>query len=99
MRFFSDALDYDAATKTFSAEASDLAHLATAPDELFHYLYDDANDMGITIISLKTGAEVEYYLSSKTDDWIDYQWTLSPTAESVRKYPGCAGTTVTIYND
>jgi hypothetical protein len=100
MRFVSDAFDYDPKTKAFSAEASELARGTRA--ELFHYLYRDATDRGITITSRRTGADVDYYVSSMNDDWMEndiYQWTLLPTPESLRGHPGCAGTSVTIYND
>ena len=47
MRFSSDSFDYDPATKCFTAEISDLA--AVCNTFVFHWVYDDAMDLGLSI--------------------------------------------------
>ena len=98
MRFSSDSFDYDPATKCFTAEISDLA--AVCNTFVFHWVYDDAMDLGLSIVSSRTGAEIIYAAEVDIDDEGDVmQWTLYPTPESIQQHPSCLGTTVVVYND
>jgi hypothetical protein len=98
MRVFSDRFYYSPTEKEFSAESSDFCR---RNKDLFHRLYQDACDEGITIISTKTGVEVDYYISECIEDNEGdlLSWILIPTLESLRKTPLASGTSVVIFND
>ena len=96
MRILSDRFTYQ--DKQFIAESSDFCR---GNKDLFHSLYQDACDEGITIVSAKTFAEVDYFVDEyKQDDhgWI-WAWLLKPTEDSLRKHPTALGTSVLIFND
>ena len=82
---------------TFVSEASDLnnRHLER--------IYDDACDVGLMIVSSKTGWAVTYYMDKEhrrddEDNEITH-WTYLPTSKSLREVPACKGTSVTVFND
>lgn len=54
---------YNAVTNTFTAEASDLGS-----NFRLGRVYDDACDMGFTLMSARTGKEVVFYLSHTERD-------------------------------
>ena len=91
----SDRFTFNATTKLFIAEASDLQNQHLNP------LYDDAVDVGLVIQSSKTGQLVRYYMNSvvKDGDGDVESWNYYPTTESLREVPECAGTSVTVFND
>jgi hypothetical protein len=80
----------------FTVEASDLG-----PAPIFHNLYKNAADVGITIISSRTGAEAHYFLYARNLDAHGevVSWSLAPTYETIQRLPGAALTRVTILND
>ena len=87
---------YNKPNRSFLADASDLGN-----GPLFHRIYPDACDVGITLISHQTGKEVTYYLEKEgrnRDNEVTH-WILKPTPESIRKVPACRHTYVTIFND
>jgi hypothetical protein len=86
---------YDQTTRTFTAEESDLRGY-----DLRQTIYDDAVDVGFSIQSSKTGAEVTYYLSEvHTHDGDITHWTFLPTRESFNKHREAVNTKVVIFND
>lgn len=89
---------YDRRTGRLVTEAS---NLGSAGQELFHRIYQDACDEGITLISHKTGREAKFYLDQvhKDHDGDIQVWILRPTTETVRANPGLRGVTVHILND
>lgn len=91
----SDRFTFDAATGLFTAEASDIQ------DQHLNPLYDDAADVGLVMVSSKTGKLVRYYMSRETrdNDGDIEAWDYHPTSESIREVPECQGTSVTIFND
>jgi len=91
----SKKFSYDSETKEFVAEASDL------DNRHLERIYYDACDVGLTIISDKTGFAVTYYMANEyTDAEGDVtHWTYFPTTESIRTVPACIGTSVTVFND
>jgi hypothetical protein len=57
VKFMSTAFVYEIFTKTFTSEASKLGHF-------FSRIYDDAGDVGLTIISGRTQKECTFFLQS-----------------------------------
>lgn len=100
MRVCTSKFTYNPKNKGFVAEASDLG---TIDQEIFHPIYPDACDPGITLISEKTGKHADYFLyrteRSANEDRELLYWTLHPTAETLRRLPALRGTYVTIFND
>lgn len=97
MRIRTDQLSYK--DKVFSEEASTLFEGRRA----FNWtrLYPDACDVGVILLSHKTGKEVRYYLNdvhTDADNDVQY-WELLPCTEDVRKHPGVEGTKILIWND
>lgn len=91
----SDRFSFDAKTRLFTAEASDLQNQHLNP------LYDDAADVGLVMVSSKTGKTVRYYMIHETrgaENEIE-SWDYYPTTESIREVPECQGTSVTVFND
>ncbi|RWZ87283.1 MAG: hypothetical protein EO766_12220 [Hydrotalea sp. AMD] len=89
---------YSKQSKCFVAEASDIE---SDVQPLFHQIYPDTCDIGITLISHRSETEVTYFLNETFRDReneVQY-WTLLPTPESERKVPTCRGTFVRIFND
>lgn len=91
--------NYNTATRTFSAEVSELTRGGNK--QLFERIYDDACDEGFTMTSHTTGRTVVYalYEQHRNEDDDTLYWELKPTSESIRTVPSCKGTTVIIYND
>lgn len=91
----SDRFSYDTKTKLFVTEASDIQGQHLNP------LYDDVADVGLVMVSSKTGKLVRYYLAHEVRDGDgDIEaWDYHPTSESVREVPECQGTSVTVFND
>jgi hypothetical protein len=98
MRVNSDKFIYTPEEKQFSAESSDLCRRNS---DLFHRIYPDACDAGISLTSVRSGVEVEYYIDEEheTDDGEVWGWLLKPTEESLRRVPSATGTSVLIFND
>lgn len=92
--FPSDRFTYNASDKTFTAEASDLQ------DNHLQRIYDDACDVGLTIVSTKTGIAITYYMEAEyyREGELTH-WVYLPLTEDVRKHPSAEGTSVTIFND
>jgi hypothetical protein len=79
----------------FSAEISDFG-----PSFRFEQIYTDACDAGLVMVSATTGKPARFYISTEHDrDGDITHWTLKPTADAVRTYPGLAGTLVQVFND
>lgn len=98
-KYSSDLFQYDSATGTFTVEASQLGPVGF---QMFHQIYKDACDAGITIISTKTGEEADYYIWSEDRDQEGstvLSWKLLPTWETSKRLPGTMWTKVTIFND
>lgn len=89
---------FDRETGTFTAEASDLARIGS---EIFHRLYDDACDIGITIVNDKTGRWADFFLYAidKDQEGDIACWKLAPTYETKRRIPGATNLKVVIFND
>lgn len=77
---------YDVDTNCLSAEYSDLSG---GEDGLLQPMYDDACDVGIVLVSHKTGKEVRMVLEQvEMDGDNDVQWwKLVPTAEARQRNP------------
>jgi hypothetical protein len=82
--------------KVFVSFISDLGH-----DFRFVALYDDAADIGFTLMSAETGNLAQFYVGGTTRDrdndilW----WVLYPTVETVRRLPALEKVWVKIFND
>lgn len=87
---------YEAANRTFTAEASALAGGSRSP---FGRVYPDACDEGLVIRG--RGAEIAYAVTEvKRDNDNDLMyWKLTPTPESLRRVPAARGTSVVVLND
>jgi len=99
-RIRSSLFTYSVASKSFSTEISTLS--ANVPNgRVFHQVYPDACDQGLTLISDLTGKAVDYavdrYIYGPEGE-LD-AWKLVPTRESIRKVPSVKGTSMTIFND
>lgn len=92
----SDKFTYDRTTRTFSAEASDFPNHAP-----FQRLYDDAVDVGFTMKSTKTGAEVVYTMEQvhRDGEGETTHWTFVPTRESYNRHREAVNTKVVVFND
>ena len=94
--------DYDAASRLFTSEMSILSNGGRLP--VFKQIYPDAVDQGLTLVSHRTGREVDYVvvkvdMAGCPEDFEIAGWRLEPTAQSVRKEPACRGTQLLIIND
>lgn len=98
MRFSTNMFIYDKKNRSFLQE---LSSLDIRPNQrLFHRIYQDACDEGITLISSRTGHEVDYYIDKiDTDEGDIWGWHLLPTPESIRKVPQAKGTSILLIND
>lgn len=90
--------DFSYKDGVFAQEAStlrfnSLRHLAQ--------IYDDAGDVGVALISHKTGVVIRYALLDEIRDREGeiLSWEFAPIDEDKRKHRGCRGTRVTIFND
>jgi hypothetical protein len=98
MYYRSAQFSYDAKSKVFSA---DISELTAGRSQFLGQIYPDAADEGLVLISDRTGQEARFYLNViDIDPEGDYKlWELFPTPESVRKQPGLRGVRVLIFND
>lgn len=92
--------DFDRATKLFTTEISMLCE-GQRQLPVFTQIYDDACDVGLKLVSDKTGKEVVFYLDTEDRDGENeiQGWRLKPTTESIRKVPECKDLTMLIIND
>lgn len=86
-------------SRCFSAELSDFNGLS-AP-EIFERLWNDSCDVGIKMISEKTGRKAWYYLKDEVRDREgDLQYyLLEPTEQTVKKFPQLKNSNIKIFND
>ncbi len=91
--------DYSKPTRTWVSEASDIAGPLNGGQPLFHQVYPDAADLGLTLVG-KTGQQVDYVVCEEVCNEGDLVgWKLCPTKESAKRVPGCVGTKMLIAND
>ena len=95
MQFQTSMFHYDPTDRTFSQAASSLG------DNIFHRVYQDACDRGITLVSDKTGQSVDYAVVSedRNRDGEIEGWWLVPTREALRKCRSACNTKILIIND
>jgi len=100
MKFSTNMLNYSKKDRTFSQEISVLEHTIHRGN-VFHQVYPDACDEGITLVSTQTGQEVDYVVTSvdQNQEGEIAGWWLKPTAQSIRRVPACRNTHVLIIND
>ncbi len=98
MQVSTKLFDYDSKTKSFSAEISTLEGKY---GPCFHRIYNDACDLGLILVSAKTGVETKWAIDDeKRDDKGDLMyWKLVPTAETKRKVPAVRDCTMIVFND
>jgi len=90
----SKAFTWDAKRQQFTIEASELGINGISP------IYDDACDVGFTMVSAKTGKKATFYLVSSERYQGEFTgWTLKPTIETLRKQPQLKGVIVRVFND
>lgn len=92
-------LTYIADKKVFVGEASTL-RLGNGNDP--HQLYQDACDIGLTLISHKTHKEVTFYMdpsSPVVENGEVTMWVFYPTTETERAEPALVGSVIKVYND
>ena len=88
-----DASRFNWSDKVPAAEASELGFRLSR-------VYDDACDLGVLVVSPRTGAEAVFYLASEDTDGEDvYGWRLRPTAETERRFPRLKGREILVIND
>jgi hypothetical protein len=87
----------NATSRELVAEMSDFGPLGT---EIFHRIYPDACDEGITVVG-KTGIQADYYIAHEVKDGEGdlLRIILEPTRESIRRHPRVANTRVVLLND
>jgi hypothetical protein len=82
----------------FSQELSSLP--SRSSENVFHRLYNDACDLGLTLISAKTNTEADYYVDTVDMYHGEIQgWNLLPTSDTLRRLPRLKHTRVLIIND
>lgn len=91
------AFDYDAKSKTFSAEIS---MIEANNLKVFGMLYDDAIDTGFVMMSAKTDRLAEFFMEEtiKNVDGDITHWVFKPMQSSVRRNPKLAGVKVIVWN-
>ncbi len=95
MNVSTSRFSYSRDDRTFVAEMSDFGRL-----NVFHQIYPDSCDEGLTLISAKTGAEVDYIVThTEVDDGDTLFWLLEPTKQSCRWVPAARQTKIKIFND
>lgn len=96
--FDSSEFSYHKESKTFSAELSDFNGRVR---KFFGQIYDDACDVGLEVVSNKTGKSVKFYLSEEETDTEGELclYRFLPLDEYVRKNPALAGMSVILFND
>lgn len=79
----SDRFDFDRTTNILAADASTLGF---APGQEFARVYDDACDVGLTVVSTRTGREVVYAVETEfgREGEILY-WVLAPADPRERR--------------
>lgn len=99
MRASTQQFYFDTPTKHFVTEASELSQGGRI--DMFHRIYDDAMDVGLVLVSHRTGREATYYLheEKRNSDRDLMVWILLPTPQTLRKMPEVAGTEIHILND
>jgi hypothetical protein len=98
MRYQSNQFAYDARTKVFTAESSELDQGGSQP--VFEQVFDDACDIGLTMVSDRTGVEIRFYVSQ----WMMQEgdivcWVLRPRKQDQIRHPSVAHCTIKIFND
>lgn len=89
--------DWNPAKRLFVEEMSTLQ--ASANFDL-RQIYPDACDAGFTMVSARTGREVDFVMCSTDRSGGEVQgWRFEPTRDSIRRDPACAGLSVLIIND
>lgn len=91
----SGQFSFDHDTNTFTAWASELG------SRMFGQVFEDACDVGLTIVSCKTGSMASFYIveTEKDDEHDIHAWRLKPTDATVRQFPLLKDTTVIVFND
>lgn len=90
---------YNAATHTFTAEASELDH-ASEDGNWIGRIYPDSADAGFAMVSGKTGEHVVFCEKEIQRQFGDIvSWDFEPTPESIRKFPHLKGCKVIVFND
>lgn len=84
-------------TVTLCTEMSDLQARGIDPRAA---LYNDACDSGFVLVRVATGAEAEFYESSRRTDGDEVlDWLFKPTERAVRKHPELRNVTIVVFND
>jgi len=81
---------------------STLEHHSPPPKySVFHQVYSDACDEGLTLISHRTGEEVDYVVieEERANDGEIVSWVLAPTKLALKRVPRARGTKIIIWND
>jgi len=110
MRATTKLFAYDKGTKTFfqemstlegNADESDPSRKTKARSLVFHQVYPDACDEGMTLVSARTGEEVDYVVieQERAVDGELESWTLVPTKQALKRVPRARGTKIIIWND
>ena len=91
----SKLFDYDHDTNTFSAWVSELG------PQPFHQIFEDAADVGVSIVSSKTAEIADFFISitEKDAEQDIVAWHLKPTPITIQKLPLLKDATVVIFND
>ena len=102
-QFSAKQFTYDKKAKEFAAEVSELSATGENLAQLcvFHQVYSDSCDQGITLVSHITGQESDWAVANETKD-VEGEtmlWVLEPTFPSLRKFPALSGHRVIIFND
>lgn len=95
MTVSSRQFSFNSTTKQLSAEISDLG-----PGAIIR-VWPDSCDVGVEVVSEKTGAHVKFFVShTHVDPEGDVQYyDLKPTPESLRKVPAVKGMSMILFND
>lgn len=88
-----ELLSYNKDSKTFIGEASDFPNVKD-----FHRIYPDACDVGVTLVSHKTGKEADFVLNEQPAD-DEGKWEFEISHVSAKKHPGLKGAKLIIIND
>lgn len=93
--FSTHMFTYNADTKTFITDMSDLDQGRRV--EVFHQVYKDAIDGGLTLISERTMQAVDYAIESEPTDTRNF-WVLVPVRGKREIPTGAKGTKIIIVN-
>lgn len=93
--YHTDQFHWDPKDRTFTQKASSLSL------PLFRQIYQDACDLGITLVSARTGHPATFYVTGNDLDAHGelVGWTLLPTTQTPRESPELVGVKVIIFND